>query len=143
MNRDSEWVARAKEIAEAHFRKLKADPTWTGQDTARVCHCSRGYVSETLAIFRAAENDPSLWKCIDRVTALGKLKKRDERFQNGTKVEVMFGTKVERGVILGRGTIIPRDPVFIVQLDEPMFFERVSRRISAIVARPEQVREYV
>lgn len=142
MNQSRKWSEIVTNIAEIHTRKSMENPGWTLDDTRRISGYSLGYVSESLKLARALKDNPKLLECPDRETALSRLRPKQEIFPNNTKVVVKVGNTFEPGVIIGRGTVLPRDIVWIIKLDHPFFFERASKRMDIIVAKTADVREY-
>lgn len=140
-NHSKNWHEIATNITEIHTKKCAENPGWTLDDTRRITGYSKGYISESLKLARAFLVNPKLLNCPDRETALGKIDPKREVFPNHTKVLVKFGHTFESGTIIGRGTVLPREQVWIVRLDNPFFFERASRRLDTVVAKQGDLKE--
>ncbi len=140
-NQSKNWYEIATKIYEIHVRKSAENPGWTLDDTRRLTGYSKGYISESIQLYRAALSDPKLVKCENREVALGKIRPEKEIFPNGMRVAVRIGHTFESGIIIGRGTIMPRENVWIVKLDHPFFFERASRRMDTIIAKTSDIKE--
>ena len=137
------WYDIAKEVEKVHRKKMLENPGWTLADTARITGKSIGYISESLRLAREIVNDPSLLTCQDRESALGKVRPGHETFPNNTIVLAKVGNTFEKGIVVGRGTILPRKNVWIVKLDHPFYFERGARRMDLlIVEENSHLKEY-
>jgi len=141
MNQSKRWYDIVTNIAQIHDKKCRENPGWTLDDTRRLAGYSIGYVSESLRLYKAIQENAKILQCPDRETALGKLRPGQEVYPNHTKVLVKIGNTFEQGIIVGRGTVLPRDTVWVVKLDHPFFFERASKRMDMVVAHTSEIKE--